>query len=77
MPKTKIVKPQAVRRSLRARMTGSLDRTRHTDGKTTPAGAGRSRVECDLSRAQKCSMRLWWPPLWAILCKRAVASTTW
>src|SRR5262249_642511 len=32
IPKTKIVKPHAVRRSLRARMTGSLDPTRHTDG---------------------------------------------
>jgi len=38
MPKKKIVKPHAVRRSLRARMTGSLDPTRHTDGEENARG---------------------------------------
>jgi hypothetical protein len=38
IPKKKIVKPHAVRRSLRARMTGSLDRTRHTDGEDNTRG---------------------------------------
>ena len=39
MPKMKIVKPHAVRRSLRARMTGSLDPTRHTDGEDNARGS--------------------------------------
>jgi hypothetical protein len=38
IPKKKIVKPHAVRRNLRARMTGSLDRTRHTDGEDNARG---------------------------------------
>src|SRR5262245_5059708 len=38
IPKKKIVKPHAVRRSLRARMTGSLDPTRHTDGEENARG---------------------------------------
>jgi len=46
IPNKKIVKPHAVRRSLRARMTGSLDPTRHTGGRGTPEGASRSRVAC-------------------------------
>ena len=40
MPKKKIAKPHAVRRTLRARMTGSLDPTRHTDGEENAGGSG-------------------------------------
>ncbi len=55
MPKKKSVKPHAVRRSLRARMTGSLDPTRHTDEEDNARGGEPFQSSC----AQGHSLHNW------------------
>jgi hypothetical protein len=82
IPKKKIVKPHAVRRSLRARITGSLDPTRHTNGKDNARGGepfqssmqprgARARARC--TKRGNCTGRL---AIWGRCGRRDAAGET-